>query len=211
MNAVREEQAMNPFNSGYFNEVDLRAAGIGAVGHNVQVARNCTIVGLENVEIGNNVRIDGYCSIFAGGRGWLKLGSYIHIGSYCHLSAGDGIQLQDFSGVSQGSRIYSRTDDFSGNFLTGPTVPSKYTGVICGAVTLGRHVIIGSGSVVLPKVTIGEGSAIGALSLVTKSLDAWGIYAGSPARLVKARSRKLLELEQRFAQERSGTPIGNAV
>ncbi len=36
------------------------------------------------------------------------------------LSAGDGIVMEDFSGLSQGVRIYSRTDDYSGKFLTNP-------------------------------------------------------------------------------------------
>lgn len=192
---------MNPFNPGYYNEHDLKEAGFKAIGQNVQIARNCTIIGLENIEIGNNVRIDGYCSIIAAGSGWLKLGSFIHIGGYCLLSAGDGIHMEDFSGLSQGVRIYSRTDDYSGNHLTNPTVPGKYTGITRGTVTLGRHVIIGSGSVILPKVSIGEGSSVGALSLVTKSLESWGVFFGCPARRLKDRSKRLLELEADLRQE----------
>ena len=67
-------------------------------------------------------------------------------------------------------------------------------------VFLGRHVIIGSGSVILPGCTIGEGSSVGALSLVTKNLDSWGVYVGAPARLAKARSKKLLDLEKRLME-----------
>jgi acetyltransferase-like isoleucine patch superfamily enzyme len=189
---------MNPFNPGYYNEIELKDAGFKSLGHNVQIAKNCTIIGVENIEIGNNVRIDSYCSIIASGGGWLKLGSYIHIGSYCLLSAGDGINMEDFSGISQGVRIYSRTDDYSGKYLTGPTVPEKYTGITCGTVNLGRHVVIGSGSVILPKVSIGEGSSVGALSLVNKSLESWGVFFGCPAKRWKNRSQRLLELEAEF-------------
>lgn len=192
---------MNPFNPGYYDECDLKEAGFKSIGHNVRIARNCTIIGLENIELGNNVRIDGYCSIVAAGGGWLKLGSYIHIGSYCLLSAGDGIQMDDFSGLSQGVRIYSRTDDYSGKYLTNPTVPQKYTGITRGAVNIGRHVIIGSGSVILPKVMIGDGSSVGAQSLVTKSLEPWGVYFGCPVKRLKARSTRLLELEAELARE----------
>jgi acetyltransferase-like isoleucine patch superfamily enzyme len=192
---------MNPFNPGYFNENDLKDAGFKSLGRHVQIAKNCTIIGPENIVIGDHVRIDGYCSIIAAGSGWLRLGSFIHIGGYCLLSAGDGIHMDDFSGISQGTKIYSRTDDYSGNHLTNPTVPEKYTGVSRGTVTLGRHVIVGSGSVILPRITIGEGSAVGALSLVTKSLKPWGIYFGSPAKLLKDRSRKVLELEAELRKE----------
>ncbi|MET4695177.1 acyltransferase [Endozoicomonas lisbonensis] len=194
---------MNPFNPGYYSENDLKDAGFKSIGKNVQIAKNCTIVGLENIEIGDNVRIDGYCTIISAGDGWLKIGSYIHIGSYCLLSAGDGIHLSDFSGLSQGVRIYSRTDDYSGKYLTNPTVPAEYTGISKGTVRLGKHVIVGSGSVILPNVTVGEGSSIGAQSLVTKNLEEWGVFFGSPAKRLKRRSKQLLDLEKKLLSERA--------
>ncbi|MDA7511352.1 acyltransferase [Verrucomicrobia bacterium] len=185
----------NFFDVGYFNEHELREFGFKSIGTNVNIAKNCTIVGVGNIEIDDNVRIDGYTTIIAGNDGWLKLGSYIHIGGYCHLSAGAGVRLHDFSGLSQGVRIYSSTDDYSGQYLTNPTVPSRFLGGSKGSVTLERHVIIGSGGVILPKVTIGEGSSVGAMSLVTKDLQPWGVFIGCPARRLKARSKRLLELE----------------
>ncbi len=192
---------MNPFNPGYFSEDELASAGFKLIGRNVRIARNCTIIGLENISIGDNVRIDGYSALVAAGTGFLNIGSYVHIGGWCYLSAGDGIQMDDFTGLSQGVRIYSRSDDYSGHSLTNPTVPAKYTNVKSGPVTLGRHVIVGSGSVILPGVEIGEGSAVGALSLVVKSLSPWGVYFGSPARRLKSRSKRLLELESELRQE----------
>ena len=195
---------MNPFDPGYLSDQELRAAGFRSVGRDVLIARSCTIVGLENIEIGSHVRIDGYCSITAPAGGWLKLGSYIHIGSHCSLAGGDGIEMEDFSGLSQGVRLYSRSDDYSGRFLTNPTVPARFTGATGGTVTLGRHVIIGSGSVVLPKVTIGEGSSVGALSLVTRSLEPWGVYFGSPVKRLHARSCRLLELEEELLRQQGG-------
>jgi len=199
----------NPFNPGYYTEDDLKDAGFKSIGKNVRIAKNNTIIGLENITIGNNVRIDGECAIIAAGEGWLNIGSHIHIGGWCYLSAGDGIKMEDFTGLSQGVRIYSRTDDYSGKYLTNPTVPEKYIGITRGAVVLGRHVIVGSGTVILPKITIGEGSSVGALSLVTKDLDPWGVYFGSPAKRLKARSKRLLELEEELKKElaQQGAPL----
>jgi acetyltransferase-like isoleucine patch superfamily enzyme len=187
-----------PFDSGYFSDDELRSAGFRSLGENVRIARTSTIVGVANIEIGSNVRIDGYCSILAAGGGHLKLGSYVHIAGYCLLAAASGIAMEDFSGLSHGVKIYSRSDDYTGGHLTNPTVPSKFTNVSKGQVTLGRHVIIGSGTVILPRIRIGEGSAVGALSLVTKSLDTWGVYAGSPAKRIKNRSQELLAFEQQL-------------
>ena len=108
------------FNLCYYSGADLKNAGFRKLGKNVSIAKNCTIIGIKNILIGDNVRIDGYCSIIAAGTGYVELGSFIHIGGYCMLSAGDGIVMEDFSGLSQGVRIYSRTDDYSGKFLTNP-------------------------------------------------------------------------------------------
>jgi galactoside O-acetyltransferase len=69
-------------------------------------------------------------------------------------------------------------------------------------VFLGRHVIVGSGSVILPGVTLEDGVAVGALSLVTKDCEAFGVYAGNPARRIKERKRDLLELEKLFLADK---------
>ena len=201
--------AMNPFNPGFYTENDLREAGFKSLGRNIQIARNCTIVGLENIQIGDNVRIDGYTSLIATGSGWLNIGSYIHIGGGCHLSAGAGIELHDFSGLSQGVRVYSKSDDYTGNSLTNATVPAKYKEITEGTVIISRHVIVGSGSVILPRVCIGEGSAIGALTLVAKNLDPWGVYFGVPAVKIKSRSKRLLELEAQLRNAECPGPPPN--
>ena len=89
----------------------------------------------------------------------------------------------------------------SGSALTNPTVPAKYTNVVHADVSIGRHVIIGAGSVVLPGSTLEEGVAVGALSLVSKRCAAFGIYSGVPVRRIKERKKDLLELEKAFSFE----------
>ena len=72
---------------------------------------------------------------------------------------------------------------------------------------IGRHVIIGTNSLVFPGVTVTEGCSVGAMSMVTKSTEPWSIYFGSPAKRLKNRSRELLELEAQYlAAERGGPP-----
>jgi acetyltransferase-like isoleucine patch superfamily enzyme len=191
----------NPFDPGYYDEHDLANAGFRSLGSNVRIARNCTIIRPDRIQIGSNVRIDGYTSLIADDTAFIELGSFIHVGAYCLLSGGDGITMNDFSGLSQGVRIYSRTDDYTGRHLTNPTVPVKYTGVSRGLVSLGRHVIIGTQSIILPGITIGDGAAVGALSLVTKNLEEWNVYFGIPVRRLKSRSRRLLQLEAQLHDE----------
>jgi galactoside O-acetyltransferase len=189
------------FGPTHYTEHDLANEGFKHLGSNVRIAKNCTIIGAENISIGDNVRIDACCTIVAPGQGYLNLGSYIHIGGYCALLAGSGIIMEDFSGLSWGCQLYSRSDDYSGKHLTNPTVPSKYTAVSGGAISLAKHVIVGAGSVILPKVTLGEGVAVGALSLVSKDLEPWGIYSGVPVKRIKNRKLDLLALEQSLRDE----------
>lgn len=84
--------------------------------------------------------------------------------------------------------------------MTNPTIPDNYKKIIYGKVTIGRHSIIGSGTTILPGVTLEEGTSIGANSLVNKSTEPWGIYVGSPIRKLKDRKKDLLELEKEFLE-----------
>ncbi|WP_286876804.1 MULTISPECIES: acyltransferase [Pantoea] len=190
--------ALDKFNLGYYNEEQLSDFGFKKIGKNVLIAKNCNIVGIENISIGNNVRIDAFTTIIAAGSGYLNIGSYIHIGGYSAIFAGAGVVMEDFSGLSQGVKIYSKSDNYSGEHMTNPTVSSDLTGVIEGKVKIGRHAIIGSQSIVLPGVEVKEGVAVGANSLLTKTTEEWYIYFGSPAKKIKKRKRNPLELEKRI-------------
>lgn len=186
---------MKVIGGGYLGERELRDLGLKHVGSSVMVHERAILVDIENIEIGSHVRIDAFTVLSASG-GYLKIGNHVHIASHADIYAGMGVELDDFVGLSQGGRIYSVNDDYAGGSLTGPTIPASLRRTTGGKVTVGRHAIIGAGSIVLPGVTIGEGSTIGALSLVPKSLDSWGIYAGIPARRLRDRSRQLLEDER---------------
>ena len=114
----------------------------------------------QPISVGNNVRVDDFC-VLAAGVGGINIGDYVHIAVGCSLIGAGKITLSDFSGLSSRVAIYSSTDDYSGATMTNPTVPSKYTGVINADVFLGKHVIIGSGSVILPGITLEVGAAVG--------------------------------------------------
>jgi len=187
------------FQSRYYTNEELKYCGFKNIGNNVMIHENVNIYGLENISIGDHVRIDPYASIIA--NGFVSIGSYVHIGSYCLLIGAEGITMENFSGLSQGVKIYTRGDDYSGEHLTNPTVPERYLGIKKGSVKLKKHVIVGANTVILPGVKIGEGSSVGAMSLVTKSLQSWGIYAGIPAKKIKIRSQKLIELEYVLMKE----------
>ncbi|WGS50131.1 hypothetical protein LFL96_01060 [Paraburkholderia sp. D15] len=118
----------NPLNPGYLTEDDLSQIGFPSVGSNVPIARNCIVIGVDNITFESNVRIDGPTVLSASG-GHIQIGSHVHIGGMRFLAGGGGIVLEDFSGLSQGVRIYSASDDYSSAALTNPTVPRRYLNV----------------------------------------------------------------------------------
>ena len=173
-------------------------------GKEVTIHPFAKITNPEVVEIGDYSRIDDFT--FINGGAGIKIGRFVHIASFTSIIGGGELDVGDFSGISAGSRIITGSDDFSGRSLVSPCVPAKYKPhCYQGNVKLCRHVILGTNTVVHPNVTLGEGAATGSNTLVTKDLEPWGIYTGSPAKRVKDRSREMLELEKQFIAEVYGT------
>lgn len=182
----------------YYSSEELKEIGLKTVGENVLISRKTSIYGASNISIGDNVRIDDF-SILSGN---ITLGNNIHIAAYCALFGGTaGIVMEDFSGMSSRTVIYAESDDYSGAFLTNPMIPDEYRNVVGGKVTLEKHVIIGTGTSIMPGVTIRCGTAVGSMSLVNKSLDEWGIYTGIPCKKMKDRDKNLLELEKKLKND----------
>lgn len=190
---------VNPFDPGFYTSRELVDFGFKHVGENVLISKNVTIVGTSNVKLGNNVRIDGFTTI-AASSGWLNLGDFVHIGGGSYLGCSGGLEMDSFSAVSHGVKIFSVSDDYSGLSLTNPTVPFEYTNRVLGLVRIGKHAIIGANTVVLPDLEVGEGCAVGALALVTKSLPEWTICQGNPAIPVRNRLKHLLRKEEDLLQ-----------
>lgn len=179
----------------FLSRNELVELGFCKIGDDVLLSRKASIYGASRISLGNHVRIDDFC-VFSAGEGGISIGNYVHIAVYTSLIGGGAIQINDFANISSRVSIYSSNDDYSGQFMTNPVVPSMYTNVTKADVVIGRHVIIGSGSIVLPGVIAHEGAAIGALSLVKNDCDSFYIYSGSPAKKLKRRSDRLLDFEK---------------
>jgi len=179
----------------------IEAMGFGAVGAGVLLSDKASFHNCANIHLGDNVRIDDFC-VLSAGAGGIHLGRHIHVAVYSSMIGAGRISLADFANVSSRVAIYSSSDDFSGAAMTNPTVPAEFTNVSSEPVGIGRHVIIGAGSVVLPGAVLEEGVAVGALSLVAGRCERFGTYAGVPARRIGARSTDLLDMERRFLAAR---------
>ena len=173
--------------------------GLRSIGDDVVIWAKAQIIGAENIGIGDSVIIDDFVFLMASAP--TTIGSFVHIAAGTAIVGGGELVMDDFSGLSGGVRVYTANEDYLGGALTNPAVPPPYRNPIRSFVHIGKHAIVGANSVILPGVEIAEGTAVGALSLVTRSLEPWTIYGGSPARPIRDRPRdKILELEARLRE-----------
>ena len=149
--------------------------------------------------LGPHSQIDDFVFLFVGEG--CRIGRNVHIASFCSIIGGGELTMGDFSGLSAGCRIITGSDDFTGPWMTNPTVPAQFTNVQRDTVHIGRHAVLGSNVVVFPGVNIGEGAAVGAGCQVRKDLEPWGIYAGSNPKLIGHRDRSaILTLERQYLE-----------
>ncbi|MDR7281948.1 acetyltransferase-like isoleucine patch superfamily enzyme [Pseudomonas corrugata] len=182
----------------YLTDVQIKDAGFKKLGREVKISDKASIYNADQIEIGDYSRIDDFCVL----SGKITLGKYNHITPMCLIAGGTpGVVFEDFCTLAYGVKVFSQSDDYSGATLTNSLVPKKFKNEKFGPVHLQRHVIVGTGSIIFPGVTVSEGCSIGAMALVTKSTEPWGIYTGVPAKRVKDRKKDLLELEKKFLNE----------
>lgn len=176
----------------YYSREELLSLGLGAVGEDVQISRKACLYGRDRIRLGNHVRIDDYAFL----SGTVTTGDYVHIAPFVLLYGGEkGIEMGDFSTLSSRCAVYAFSDDYSGAYMTNPTVPEVFLHVCAQKVAIGRHVVVGTGTTILPGASIGDGAAVGAMSLVKESLPSGGIYCGIPCRLLRKRQDGFLCME----------------
>lgn len=176
----------------FYEHDELLTLGFKNVGSDVLISRKVSLYGTKRMSIGNNVRIDDFCIL----SGEITLGSNIHIGAYSALYGSMGIQLEDNTGISPRCTLFSAIDDFGGDFLIGPIHEKEFINISGGPILLRQYSQIGAGCIVFPNVVFEEGSVVGAMSFVNKSLPAWTISVGIPVCVIRERSRNLLNLKR---------------
>lgn len=174
----------------FYSQEELSQIGLKSYGNNVLISRYARLYSPHKISIGDNVRIDDFCIL----SGEVTLGSHIHISPYVALYGAMGIEFEDYTGISAHSVIYSAMDDFGGDYLVGSVHPEELTNVTGGKVLVKKYSQVGVNCVVFPNIIIGEGVAIGACSLVNKTLQEWGIYVGIPVKRIKERKRGMKDL-----------------
>ena len=117
----------------------------------------------------------------------LTIGQNVSFGDFCHVACVLSLSISD--NVLVGSNVYI-TDHDHGNYsdsseFSDPDVPPALRKLSARPVSIGSNVYIGERSTILPGVSVGHGSVIGAGSVVTSDIPDFSVAAGVPCRVIK--------------------------
>jgi acetyltransferase-like isoleucine patch superfamily enzyme len=104
----------------------------------------------------------------------LKLGKYTDIGAFTYINSRNGVIIEDYVQIGSHCSIYSES-----------TIDNKE-----GKVTIRKNARIGSHSLIMPGVTIGENSVVGAFSFVNKDIPSNVIAHGIPVKEIRDLTNK---------------------
>lgn len=127
-----------------------------------------------NIEIGKNTFIDQNCNI----------GSYTYIGKNCNITKAN---IGRYCSIANNVSIGQGEHDLTKISTSSVFYDSSYEELTKKECVIGNDVWIGTDSVILRDVKVGDGAVIGANSVVTKDIPSFAIVAGSPAKIIRYR------------------------
>jgi len=150
-------------------------------GHGVHIGSGVGFEHLETFEIGNGVWIGAQTYVQGRFDGMCVIGDHVWIGPQSYLDARD-LTIEDYVGWGPGAKVLG-----SAHMGVPIGVPIIQTDLEIRPVRVEAWADIGVNAIVLPGVTIGRGSIVGAGAVVTKDVPPFAVVAGVPARLLRWR------------------------
>jgi acetyltransferase-like isoleucine patch superfamily enzyme len=173
---LREFRARS-YGSGEFTRADL-----ASIGENVVIEEGALILEPAHISIGSNVYIGHYAVLRGYDRAELIIGDATWIGQFCYINSAGGVEIGSRVGIGPAVKIMSSKHGEEGRH-----VPVLMCDLEFAKVTIQDDCDIGMGAIILPGVTVGRGSIVGAGAVVTKDVEAYAIVAGVPARKMRER------------------------
>jgi acetyltransferase-like isoleucine patch superfamily enzyme len=170
---------------------------VGRCGSGVILGSHISIRHAETIEIGDGVFIGDQTIIHGRLGGRCRIGRKVWIGPQSYFDARD-LEIGDFVGWGPGAKVLGSTH-------TGLPVdiPVIQTDLVIASVRVGAWADIGVNAVLLPGITIGKGSIVGAGAIVTRDVPAFAKVAGVPARVIGWR-----KIDAERARELMSAPDG---
>jgi acetyltransferase-like isoleucine patch superfamily enzyme len=180
----------------FLNKKQIEAIGFKYVGEDVLISDKASFHNPQNISIGDYSRIDDFALISASTE--VTIGKRVHIACHTIIIGRGVITLDDYSAISSRTAIYSSSDPYDGSCMTNPCVPESVRTTYSYPVHLGKHVVVGTGCTILPGVTLADGCAVGAMTLVNKSFEPNCMIVGIPGKKVKDRKLDIYTLQEKL-------------
>ena len=177
--------------------VELKLEGIELMGENlrdkvkfcgegVKLYPLCKMIHPWNAELDDNCQICDYAFIDAGES--LKIGKFSSISWFCVIEGGAKVCIGDRVFLGPGSKVLSSTYELNGYYAI-EHIPDECRATRYGDIIIHDDAYIGANAIVMPGVSIGEGAVVGANTFVDRNLKPWGIYFGTPCKLIGFREK----------------------
>lgn len=141
----------------------------------------------RNVNVEGNVKLANYITLDDNVEVRNKTKEMSYIGSYTSINRNSVLRgkfsIGEYCAIAPNCSIIGVNHGFSD--LEAPIKKQPVTSK--GGIVVENNVWVGANCVVLDGVTIGEGSVIGAGSIVTKSIPPYSIAVGNPCKVIKSR------------------------
>lgn len=156
-----------------------------SIGANAIIESNVTIntyIGGGTIKIGKNCELRKGCQLLSYG-GTLIIGNYVSVNPYTLIYGQGNVIIGNYVRIAAHCVLIP-----SNHIFEDPVRPIYFQGLMNKGIKIEDDVWIGCGARILDGVTIAKGCVIGAGSVVTKSTEAYGVYAGVPAVKIKSRT-----------------------
>lgn len=154
------------------------SAGARSAGAGLRVGSGAGFLHLETFEIGHGVFIGAQAYLQGRFDGTCRIGDHVWIGPQSYFDARD-LVIEEYVGWGPGARVL-------GSMHTGipVDVPIVQTDLTIKPVTIEAWADIGTSATILPGVTVGRGSLVGAGAVVTEDVPPFAVVAGVPAQII---------------------------
>jgi acetyltransferase-like isoleucine patch superfamily enzyme len=145
---------------------------------------------LNNVNIGDNVKISMRCNIYGSTESLVEIGENSTVGMNSIINGYSGsIKIGKSVSIAQNVIMMCDSGPNASNLM------QKAYPIKKGNISIGDHTWIGAGAIIEPDVSIGRFCIVGANCFVTNSFPDYSIIGGTPARLLKTVDPKSLDIK----------------
>lgn len=134
----------------------------------------------HSVHISKGTVIGKHTRISCGGNGKISIGENVLIDDYVYIMSHESIVIGDNTKIA----AFTFITDFNHNYADKRT-PLVKQGYNTKPVRVGEHVWIGTHTILLPGITVGDRVVIGAGSVISHNIASGSVVVGNPSRVIK--------------------------